>query len=241
MLRSSAKGMQRLMDKLNSADIYGMKINVKKTKVMVVSREAGREVNIVVDGQKVEQVNKFKYLGDLTIEDGRCMDEVKARIGMAKDAFNKRRELLNRRFDRKVKKKMIKTLVWPVALYGCETGIMNKEVERRLEAFEMWLWRRMEKVSWREKRTNEDILQSINENRGLLMSIRKRKKNWIGHVVRGSGLLKLVLEGRMEGTRRRGRKRIGMIDDIMHGSYGQMKRRAEDREGWRDGLPVNLP
>ena len=64
----------------------------------------------------------------------------------------------------------------------------------------------------------------------LLEVIAKRKKAWIGHVLRGDGLLKLVIEGRMEGKRPRGRPRIGMMDDIMMGSYGDMKRMALDRD-----------
>src|SRR6476469_10369127 len=76
--------------KYNSEN-YDLKINIKKTKAMVVSRNGGQTVNITVEGQSVEQVSKFKYLGSLISEDGRCLDDVKTRIGMAKDAFNKRK------------------------------------------------------------------------------------------------------------------------------------------------------
>jgi len=77
-----------MMDGLNSAaKAYDMKINVKKTKIMVVSREEGRTANITVDGQKVEQVKTFKYLGAIITEKGTCVEEVKARIVMAKGAL----------------------------------------------------------------------------------------------------------------------------------------------------------
>src|SRR5207253_3043650 len=83
-----------LMDKLNAiAKKYSMKINIKKTKTMVVSKKDGGTVSIVIDGQRVEQVKTFKYLGSVIAEDGRCMDDIKQRIGCAKDAFNKRKEL----------------------------------------------------------------------------------------------------------------------------------------------------
>ena len=95
---------------------------------------------------------------------------------------------------------------------------MRKEEIRRLNAFEMWVWRRMERVSWEDKKTNEEVLCSVGEERSLIDTIRKRKKNWIGHVVRGEGLLKLVLEGRMEGRKTRGRPRVSMIDDLLEGS-----------------------
>ena len=71
----------------------------------------------------------------------------------------------------------------------------------------------------------------------FFLKIIRRKKNWIGHVVRGEGLLKVVLEGRMEGKRPRGRPRMGMIDELIEGSYGDMKRMAEDRQKWKLWMP----
>src|SRR5207244_4589662 len=84
--------------------------------------------------------------------------------------------------------------------------------------------------------SNEEVLEAVVERRRIVETIVRRKKNWIGKVVRGDGLLKLVLEGRMENKRARGRPRIGMIDDLMEGSYVSMKRRVEDREEWRSWL-----
>ena len=238
MVASTEMGLQRLMDKLNAvAKKYSMKINIKKTKTMVVSKKDGGTVSIMIDGQRVEQVKTFKYLGSVIAEDGRCMDDIKQRIGCAKDAFNKRKELLSKSMNKVLKKRLVKVLVWPVVLYGCETWVMKKEAIDRLEAFEMWVWRRLEKVSWEDKMSNEEVLEAVVESRRIVDTIVRRKKNWIGHVVRGDGLLKLVLEGRMENKRSRGRPRIGMIDDLMEGSYVSMKRRAEDREEWRSWLP----
>ena len=77
----------------------------------------------------------------------------------------------------------------------------------------------------------------VNENRCLIRTIYQRKKNWIGHVLRGDGLLRDVLEGRMLGKRPRGRPRRGMIDDLMEGSFVKMKRRAEGRKEWREWVP----
>src|SRR6476469_10578151 len=94
MVANTEAGLQSLMDSLNTtAKHYDTKINIKKTKGMVVSRNGGERVNITVEGQSVEQVNKFRYPGSLISEDGRCLDDVKTILGMAKDAFNKRKEL----------------------------------------------------------------------------------------------------------------------------------------------------
>ena len=146
MVASTQNGLQRLMDRVNeTSKRYGMKINVKKTKTMIVSKSGGGVVNVLVDGQKVEQVHQFKYLGSIIEEEGRCLVDVKARIGMAKNAFNNRKELLCRRMSKELKKKIVKTLVWPVALYGCETWMPRDAECKRLDAFEMWVWRRWKK------------------------------------------------------------------------------------------------
>jgi hypothetical protein len=98
-----------------------------------------------------------------------------------------------------MKIKIVKTLVWTTLLYGSETWRLKKEGIRKLEALEMWLWRRMEKISWTDKLTNEEVLERIGINRQLMSELRHRKKNWIGHILRGDALLKEVIEGRMEG------------------------------------------
>ena len=114
MVASTEQGLQLILDKLNeSAKQYDMKINVKKTKVMKISKNGGT-MNIIIDGQKVEQVNKFKYLGAWNTEDGRCETEIRTRIGMAKDAFSKRKDFLSGGLSKVVKKRIMKSLVWSV-------------------------------------------------------------------------------------------------------------------------------
>jgi len=239
MIASSEKGLQKLMDSLNErSKAYDMKIHVKKTKVMKISRKGGGEINIFLEGQKVEQVKQFKYLGSLLTEDGKSKAEIRARIGMAKTAFNKKKVLLTKTLSKDIKKRIIKAVVWSVALYGAETWTLQKEEVRRLEAFEMWVWRRMEKVSWKEKKTNVEVLAAVGEERSLIRTIGKRKKNWMGHILRTPGMMRDVIEGRMEGKRPRGRKRIGMLDELKdQRPYAAMKRRAEDRSEWRRWEP----
>ena len=89
-------------------------------------------------------------------------------------------------------------------MYACETWTLRKEEIDRIDALEMWIWRRMEGVSWSEKNTNEQVLREVREEKSLLENVVKRKKNWIGHIVRGERLLKHEMEGRMEGKRGRG-------------------------------------
>src|SRR3989441_3488686 len=124
-----------------------MKINVQKTKTTVVRWDGDGVVNITVDGKRIERVKSFKYLGSVITENERSHSDVKVRIAMAKDAFNKRKELLTKGLSMTLKKKMVKVLVWPVILYGCETWILLQDEINRLEALEVWLWRGLEKIS----------------------------------------------------------------------------------------------
>ena len=130
---------------------------------------------------------------------------------MAKAAFNKKRNLLTSKLDLHLRKKLVKCYVWSMVLYGAETWTLRATDQKRLESFEMWCWRRKEKISWTDRVRNEEVLLRVNEQRKILHEIRKRKANWIGHILRINCLLQQVIEGKIEGqievTRRRGRRR----------------------------------
>ena len=98
-----------------------MKINIEKTKDMRVSKQGSGNLNIVLNEERIKQVAQFCYLGSLITYDGSCGKEIRARIAMAKTAFNRQKELLTRGIKQKVKKKTIKAVVWSVLLYGSET------------------------------------------------------------------------------------------------------------------------
>lgn len=235
IVSSTKAGLQVLMDNLNDiTKKYGMKINVKKTKVMCISRKKVVGLKILIDGQLVEQVSQFKYLGSLISEDGYCKADIKSRIAQGKCAFMERKGILTGSMKVELKIRMIKCLVWTVATYAAECWTMTGEDRKRIEAFEMWTLRRMLKISWRDKITNQAVLERAGVQRELLRSINRRKHRWLGHTLRGEGMLVSLLEGRMQGKTTRGRRRLNMMSDLDKGeTYGHTKRKAQDRAGWR--------
>ena len=117
--------LQGMIDKLiETGRCYGMETNVEKTKVMRIPRQPS-PVTISIDQKQLENVKCFKYLGSMLREDGRCTCEVKSRIAMAKAAFNKKKNLLTRKLDLNLRKKLVKCYVWSMALYGAETWTLR--------------------------------------------------------------------------------------------------------------------
>ena len=187
-------------------------------------------MKIHVDGQQVEQVSQFRYLGSLMSEDGYCTKEIRSRIEMAKEVFMEKKKLFTGKMNLELKKIIMKCLVRSAALYAAETWTLTQTDRRRLEAFEMWIWRRMEKISWLDKVTNEEVLGRVNEDRQIPNSVWQRKHRRIGHVLRHDGLLHEIIEGRMKGKPTRGRRRMQMLHDLANdGAYVALKRAAEDR------------
>ena len=124
-----------------------------------------------------------------------------------------------------------------MALYGAETWTLRAVDQKRLESFEMWCWRRMEKISWTDHVRNEEVLIRVNELRNILHEIRKRKANWIGHILRRNCLLQQVIGGKInthiEVTGRRRRRRKRLLDGLKdRRGYCQLKEEALDWTMW---------
>ena len=134
--------------------------------------------------------------------------------------------------------RLVKTLVWTVLSYGAEAWTLKVRDERKITSMEMWLWRRMLRISWMEKRTDNSILQELEIKRELLGHVRKRNLTYYGHLCRDHGcqITKTVVEGYVEGRRRRGRPRKQYIGNIKHWTQlttSQCVRAAEDRSRWK--------
>jgi hypothetical protein len=101
--------------------------------------------------------------------------------------------------DLELRKKLVNCYVLRIALYGAERWTLRAVDQRHLESFEMWCWRRMEKISWTDHVRNEEVLLTVKEQRNILHDIRKRKANWIGYILCRSCLLQRVTEGKIKG------------------------------------------
>ena len=137
MVSDTKIGLQRIMDRLvETAEEYDMKLNTKKTKVMTISRTPNSRLVIMVNKIQLEQVKEFRYLGSVITEDNRCEKEIRIRIAMAKEAFNKKKELLKNSLSVDLKKRMVKVFIWSVLLYGAETWCITEQDIWRIEAME---------------------------------------------------------------------------------------------------------
>jgi len=101
--------------------------------------------------------------------------------------------------DLELRKKLVKCYVWSIALYGAETWTLRAMDQKHLESFEMWCWRRMEKISWTDHVRNEDVFLRVKEQRNILHEIRRRKANWIGHICVETAFYKGLLKERYKG------------------------------------------
>jgi hypothetical protein len=162
--------------------------------------------------------NFFKYLGSILTNDGRCTCEIKCRIALAKATFSKKRTLFTSTLDLELRKKLMKCYIWSIALYGAETWTFRAVDQKLLESFEMWCWRRMEKISCTDYVTNEEVLHRVKEQRNILHEIHKRKANWIGHILHKNCLLQRVtdvmIQGGIEVRGKQERRRRKLLDDL---------------------------
>ena len=241
LITDSEEKLQDLVPALvRASGEHGLKLNVSKTKVMVISKaDNDISANVEVGGVVLEQVQRYKYLGSVVTKDGRSVEEIKTRIAIAKNAFNKVKHIVtNRSISISLRRRFIKSYVWSTMLYGCEAWTINKDMEKRIEAAEMWFFRRMLKISWTDRVSNDVVLHRAGTKREIMKFIRQRQLRFLGHVMRSQQLENVCMTGRIEGRRGRGRPRVKLVDSLAKVVGGgvtpaQLLRMTETRSDWR--------
>ena len=216
LVDTTEKDLQNLLDVVNEKGRnFSMEMNVKKTKVLVISRDQNIRVNLKLNGQVIEQVKCFKYLGSIITDDGKSQREVSTRIAEAKQAFNRMKTVLtNLKVTMRTRLRVLRSYIEPLFLYGCETWTLMTAERNRLMATEMWFLRRMLKVNRIDKVTNEEVLHRAGTKRWIIRTIAKRQVSFFGHVIRKEKIEQLVTTGKIIGRRSRGRQPRKITDQI---------------------------
>ena len=241
LMGGSNSELQELTDRLsNSAKAYGMEVSCEKSKVMVNGSE-NSTVQITMNGQQLEEITAFKYLGAVLTKDGRSTTEIKTRLAIATSNMAKLSKIWssnNISFSSKIK--LYRALVLSTLLYGCESWTLTAETTKRIQTFENKCYRRMLGISWKDRKTNDSVHKEITARAGpqenLVGIVKRRKLAWFGHITRHDSLAKTVMQGTLEGGRKRGRQAKCWADNLKEWTRldsPTLTRLAEDRLAWR--------
>ena len=199
-----------IMERVNLAsEKAGLYLNVGKTKVMM-SEDQGE---MVVDGKHIEEVSHFIFLGSLITKDGFCEKEIRRRLAMGRSAMGGLTKIWkDRGITLRTKIRLVKALVFPIDLHGAESWTMRKLERKMIDAFELWCWRRLLRVTWIDRKTNVWVIDNIKPEWTLESRIVKASLCYFGHVIIAGGMEYEVMVGRMGGYRSRGRPLWNITD-----------------------------
>ena len=158
----------------------GLMLSIQKTKIMASGPIALWEI----DGETVEKVSDFILGGSRITADGDCSHEIKRRLLLGRKVMTNLDSILKSRdITLQTKVHLVKAMVFPVVMYGCESGTMKKAEHRIIDAFELWCWRRLLRVPWSARRSNQSILKQISPGCSLEGLMLKLKLQYFGHLM----------------------------------------------------------
>uniref|UniRef100_A0A4W2GF69 Reverse transcriptase domain-containing protein n=1 Tax=Bos indicus x Bos taurus TaxID=30522 RepID=A0A4W2GF69_BOBOX len=223
MAESEEELKSLLMKVKEESEKVGLKLNIQKTKIMA----SGPITSCQIDRETVETVADFIFLDSKITVDGDCSHEIKRRLLLGRKVMTNLDSIFkSREITLPTKVCLVKAMVFPVVMYGCESWTIKKADRQRVDAFELWCWRRLLRVPWTARRSNKSILKEITPGCSLEGLMLKLKLQYFGHLMRrADSFEKTLMLGKIEGRRRRGRQRMRWLDgitDTMDVSLGEL-------------------
>ena len=181
---------------------FGLKFNIQKTNIMA----PGPITSWQIDGEAVETVTDFIFGGSKITADAHCSHKIKRHLLLGRKVMTNLDSILESRYiTLPAKVHLVKAIVFPVVMYGCESWTVKKSEHQRIDAFELWCWRRLLRVPWTARRFNQSILIEISSKYSLEGLMLKLKLQYFGHLMqRVDSLEKTLMLGEIGGRRRRG-------------------------------------
>ena len=181
MAESEEELKSLLMKVKEESEKVGLKLNIQKKKIMA----SGPITSWEIDGETVETVSEFIFWGGSKITaDGECSHEIKRRLLLGRKVMTNLDSILESRDILPTKVRLVKAMVFPVVMCGYESWTVKKAERRRIDAFELWCWRRLLRVPWTARRSNQSILKEINPGISLEGLMLKLKLQYFGHLMR---------------------------------------------------------
>jgi len=242
LIAESPSELQELTDKVDqSSNRLGLRINKQKTKTMTISKEH-EDLQIMLNGEQLEQVSEFVYLGSTITEDGKCGVDIRKRIGLASGVIGRLSKIWKSKdISVKTKVHVYKALVVPTLTYGSECWTLKKEDERKLHSLEMNCLRRIIGVTRRDRIQNTVVRVRANVNESIVEEIRRRRLSWFGHISRMEidRLPPRALYCHVTGERSQGRQAKKWLENIKEDfelrnvQFEDAIARCKDRSAWR--------
>ena len=191
-----------LMKVKAESEKVGLKLNIQKTKIMA----SGPITSWEIDGETVETMSDFIFLGSKITADGDCSHKMKRCLLLGRKVMTNLDSILKSRdITLPTKVHLVKAMVFPVVMYRCESWAIKKAEHQRIDAFELWCWKRLLRVRWTARRSNQSILKEISSGcslEGLMLNL---KLQYFGHLMqRADSFEETLMLGKTEGGRRRG-------------------------------------